>query len=217
MQITNIFKKNREITIYRRNKLEELKKKSPIITQDFLNYGFDYFDNPVIKSGYNKYINDRRYKKVVEKIIKKFKIDNKTIIAEFGCAKGFLLEEFKKKKFDVLGFEKSHYAKKNSSIKNNIKIIRELKNINKFNFDFLICKNVLPHMKLREVHFLIRTVIKKSKYKPYFIIHTYNNKKNKNLFLRWDRTHKILFNKSDWISFLKRYNNQIYYSLDILF
>ena len=217
MEIESYFKPNKLTISYRKERKKILSNQQVKITKNFKEFGFDYFDNKEIKSGYNTYLNDGRYKEPVAKIIKDFKLKKIDTICEYGCAKGYALEEFHKLGHKILGFEISKYAKKHSKIKNSIKILKTVENIKNYKFDFFISKNVIPHMNQKCVHKLIKSTIKQSKYPPYFIIHTYKSDKDKNLFLKWDKTHKILFNVNKWKKFLKQYNNKIVYSFDILF
>jgi len=218
MKIKNYFVPSKSTVLYRRNRRKLLQKGEIKITKNFKEYGFDYFDNEKIKSGYNKYINDGRYSDPVKKMIKDFNLKKNEIICEYGCAKGFMLEEFKKLGFKILGFEISEYAKKKSNINKSIKIIKKVNDIKNYKFDFLISKNVLPHISnLKNIKKLIEISIKRSIHKPYFIIHTFKSDKDKNLFLKWDKTHKILFNTTKWKIFLKKYDKKILYSFDILF
>ena len=217
MKITSYFKPNKSTIIYRKKRKKILSKKKIEITKNFTEFGFDYFDNEKVKSGYNSYKNDGRYQKPVKKIIKNFKLKKTDIICEYGCAKGYALEEFKKLGFKILGFEISKYAKNNSNIKNSIRILKDVKNLKNYKFDFFISKNVIPHMDQKSVHKLIKIAIKQSKYPPYFIIHTYKSEKDKNLFFKWDKTHKILFNVKKWKNFLNQYDKKIVYSFDLLF
>lgn len=217
MNIKSYFEPNKSTVYYRKNRKKILSKKQIKITKNFTKFGFDYFDNENIKSGYNSYKNDGRYAKPVKKIIKNFNLKKTDIICEFGCAKGYALEEFKKLGFKILGFEVSKYARNKSNIKSSIKILKDIKNLKNYKFDFFISKNVIPHMDQKSVHKLIKLAIKKSIYPPYFIIHTYKSEKDKDLFFKWDKTHKILFNKKKWKEFLKPYDNQIIYSFDLLF
>ena len=193
MNIENYFKPSRFTVAYRKKRKKILSKQEIKITKNFKEFGFDYFDN------------------------KDFNLKKNDIICEYGCAKGFALEDFQKLGYKILGFEISKYAKKHSKIKNSIKILKAVKNIKNYKFDFFISKNVIPHMDQNSVNELIKIAIKRSKYPPYFIIHTYKSDKDKNLFLKWDKTHKILFNIKKWKEFLKQYNGKIVYSFDILF
>ena len=102
MKITSYFKPNKSTIIYRKKRKKILSKKKIEITKNFTEFGFDYFDNEKVKSGYNSYKNDGRYQKPVKKIIKNFKLKKTDIICEYGCAKGYALEEFKKLGFKII-------------------------------------------------------------------------------------------------------------------
>ena len=59
----------------RRKKILDLKNNSySNPTNDFLSYGYDYFDNETIKSGYPYYKYDSRFKDSVKKIINYFSL-----------------------------------------------------------------------------------------------------------------------------------------------
>ena len=79
-------------------------------------YSKDYWDGSR-KSGYGgyKYIPDY-LKPLAKKIIKIYKLSNKSKILDIGCGKGFLLYEIKKilPKITIRGFDISKYAIKNS-------------------------------------------------------------------------------------------------------
>ena len=62
MNIKNYFQPNKMTIKYRKKRKEILSKKEIKVTKNFKNFGFDYFDNKNIESGYNKYLNDGRYK-----------------------------------------------------------------------------------------------------------------------------------------------------------
>ena len=217
MNIKNYFQPNKMTIKYRKKRKEILSKKEIKVTKNFKNFGFDYFDNKNIESGYNKYLNDGRYKNPVKKMIKDLNLKKTDIICEFGCAKGYALEEFKDQGFKILGFEISKYAKKNSNIKKSIKILKKVDHVEKYEFDFFFSKNVIPHMSKKDIHKLIKIAIKKSKYPPYFIIHSFKSDKDKKIFFKWDKTHKILFNVKKWREFLRKYDKKIIYSFDMLF
>jgi len=217
MLIKSFFFPKQSTIKYRKKRGSLLRQSDFKVTKNFKKFGYDYFDNSEIKSGYDKYVNDGRYSIPIKKIIKKFNLNKRDIICEFGCAKGYALEMFRKLGFKIIGFEISKYAKNRSNIRNFIKITNKVETIKKYKFDFFYSKNVLPHMLKRDVKKLIDLAIKQSSYKPYFVIHTYKSKKDKNLFFKWDKTHKILFNISEWKNFLKKYDKKIVYSFDILF
>ncbi|MDC1176317.1 hypothetical protein OAT34_02965 [Candidatus Pelagibacter sp.] len=217
MEIKNFFKSSSRSIKSRKNIVSKIQKNVPI--KNYYNFGFDYFDNTNLSFGYGGYKYDGRQKKNVQKIINFFKLSKTDKIAEFGCAKGFVLVEFLKKKFKVIGFEKSKYAVKNCHplLKKKIININKVSEINKYKFDFLICKDVIPSLTEKQIEYLINTTIKKSKYPPYFIIQTFRNKKNIKYYKEWDKTHVTIKDKKEWIKFLKKFNKKIYYSFNYLF
>jgi 2-polyprenyl-3-methyl-5-hydroxy-6-metoxy-1,4-benzoquinol methylase len=150
--------KNFFIEIYnRRNKRRKILnnfKKSKIKKKDLTSYskfGKSYFDNKKIGIGYGEYLYDGRFAKNTKKIINFFKLKKNCKILEIGCAKGFLLVEFFKSGMKTFGLDASSYAVDNAHIlvKRNIKkfnIEKKMPFKNNF-FDFVICKDVLPHIK----------------------------------------------------------------------
>ena len=217
MEIKNFFKSSSR-TINNRKKIVTKITKN-ISIKNYHNFGYDYFDNKKLSFGYGGYKYEGRQKNNVKKIINFFRLSKKLTIAEFGCAKGFVLVEFLKKKFKTIGFEKSSYAVKNCHplLKKKIFNIKKINQINKFKFDFLICKDVIPSLTEKQIKYLIETTISKSKKPPYFIIQTFKDKKNINFYKKWDQTHVTIKNRKEWISFLKKYDKKIYYSFNYLF
>lgn len=215
-----------EIRNFFNSSSRSIKKRKEIVSQtkkfklkSYYNFGYDYYDNKNLPFGYGGYKYDGRHKNNIKKIIDFFKLSKNFTIAEFGCAKGYLLAEFKKKKFQVIGFEKSDYAIKNCHplLKKKIIKIHKINQLEKYEFDFFICKDVIPSLTEKQIEYLIKTAISKSKVPPYFIIQTFKNKKNINYYKQWDKTHITLKDKKKWLLFLKKYKKKIFYSFNFIF
>ena len=220
MEIPNLFVLKNSNRPDRESKLLEIRNdpySDP--SEDFYSYGFDYFDNSKVSSGYRSYKYDGSLKKPINSIINDFNLNNSHKIADYGCAKGYLLYEFMLKGFDVIGFDKSAYAIKNahSSVKDSIILCENLNVISKYDFSFLICRNVLPHLKKDDIMNLIELAIKHTFIRPYFVVHTYNSNEYRKDYELWDRTHLTIMNADEWRSFLKPFQNKILFSLDCLF
>ena len=75
-------------------------------------FGKDYWDGPR-RFGYggHKYI-PGRWKPLAKKLIKNYKLNNKSKIIDLGCGKGFLLYEIKKiiPSIEITGLDISKYA-----------------------------------------------------------------------------------------------------------
>ena len=217
MLIDNFFidKNNKIIS---KKKFEKISKNSDYnFSIDYQKFGYDYFDNKKSLRGYSGYIYDGRYEIPVKKIVNFFQLDKKKdIIADFGCAKGFILYEFYKLGFEIIGFEKSEYAYENSikAIKNKIILINSIEDLNKYNFTFFLTKDTLPHLDKFDINFLFNIILNKNLNYSYFIIQSFSKDSYKNFFKSWDVTHKTIMNNNDWISYFnsffgKRLNHYI--------
>ena len=70
-------------------------------------FGKDFFDGDK-KYGYGGHFYDEKYwSGVVDDFIDYYKLDNHSSILDVGCAKGFMLFEFKKKIFVILNLLKN--------------------------------------------------------------------------------------------------------------
>mgnify|MGYP001238610715 CR=1 FL=1 len=190
---------------------------------DYLNFGKTYFDNSKLGIGYGKYQYDGRFEKNVKKIISFFKLKKKSKILEIGCAKGFLLVEFYKQGMDVIGLEKSSYAIKNSHklIKNNIKNfdIEKKLNYQDQTFDFIICKEVFPHINPKKVNQVLKDInrIVKNKKNIYIFIQTFKSDDQIKLFKKWDVTHKSNYSKKKWKEIMRKNKFKGYVGFKTLF
>jgi cyclopropane fatty-acyl-phospholipid synthase-like methyltransferase len=220
MQIRNFFisetTKNKELNKSRLSYRKKVSKNNPLkiyskkIMSNYQSFGLNYFDNSKIGIGYGNYIKDNRFKGPISKIIKFFKLKANSKILEIGCAKGFILDEFLKKKMNVYGVDVSSYAIKKSLITVKKKIILKNLSKNKFfkdnYFDFIISKEVIPHLSKTEIKQLIMNInaISKDHKKIYFIIQVPSMIKYKKNFKNWDVTHKSIMTEIEWIKFLEK-------------
>ena len=106
----NMHKKNS------RNYFSRMNLSKPSIMKNAKKYGFSYWDGKRTEGyGGYKYI-DGYWKPFAKKLIKTYKLTNKSKVLDIGCGKGFLLYELKKilPKLTVTGYDISKYAIKNS-------------------------------------------------------------------------------------------------------
>ena len=94
MEIKNFFSTNHNKVV--RNYLQRMKKEKVKCMQISKKYGYHYWDGDR-KYGYGgyKYI-PGYHTDLAKKIIKKYKLNNKSKILDVGCGKGFLAYEIKK-------------------------------------------------------------------------------------------------------------------------
>lgn len=172
-------------------------------------YNFDYWDGDR-KYGYGgyKYI-PGRWEGVAKKIIRIFRLNNKSKVLDVGCGKGFLLYEIKKILPDikVIGLDISKYGIKNSKkeIKKYLKfydITKKLKFKKKY-FDLVISLNTLHNLKINFLFKAIKEIQRVGK-KHYICVESYRN--NKELFNLqcWALTCESFFSKPEWIWIMER-------------
>jgi len=177
-KIHNRKKKRRKIIT--NFKISKIKKKD---LASYNKFGKSYFDSKKIGIGYGEYIYDGRFVSSVKRIINFFKLKKNSKVLEIGCAKGFLLVEFFKLGMKTFGIDNSSYAKTNAHllVKNNIKkfnIEKKFPFRNNF-FDFVICKDVLPHITKNKLNLVIKEINRVVKTKSNIFIEIQSFKKKK--------------------------------------
>jgi 2-polyprenyl-3-methyl-5-hydroxy-6-metoxy-1,4-benzoquinol methylase len=131
-------------------------------TKSCTDFEYDYFDNNSGEYGYayGGYHDDGRFNSSVRKLMTFFRIRmgqiqrNKGIkqhVMDYGCAKGYLLAEFRREGIDhITGYDVSKYAIDNAHplVKDDLKLIVPGEEISHSNgeFSFVICKEVLPYV-----------------------------------------------------------------------
>ena len=152
-----------------------------------------------------KYL-DGYWTPIAKKIIKKFKLSNKSTILDIGCGKGFLIFEIKKilKDIKIEGIDISKYSIKNS--KKEIKNCLKVADINKYKFkkkyDLIISINTLHNLEIFQLTNVVRNIIKNSK-NTYIAVEGYKNLKQLFNLQCWALTANTFFSKNEWIWFFK--------------
>ena len=93
----------------KRNIKARAEAKDPEVVRIAKQFGAEYFDGDR-KYGYGGYYQDRRWKPVAKDIINFFKLEQRSVILDIGCAKGFLVAEFRDKGMSAYGMDISPYA-----------------------------------------------------------------------------------------------------------
>jgi protein-L-isoaspartate(D-aspartate) O-methyltransferase len=190
-----------------------------MISDDYLKFGYDYFDNKEFCVGYHGYQYDGRYRKSAEKMVNHYGLDNGSKILELGCAKGFLLVEFHYLNMDVYGLDISEYAVNNShpDIKDKIKLGRltDMK-FEDNSFDLIITKEYLPHLIMDELVQTLKETARISKQNIFHLIQCGSNKEELELMKKWDLTHKVLMTPEEWIDFFNKHNYKCDYQFKVL-
>jgi len=188
------------------------------LNSDYLTFGYDYFDNNHIIEGYGGYKYDGRYEASVKKIIKHYGLKKGDRILEIGCAKGYILIEFQKLGFNVIGLDYSKYAVNNChpDLKDSIFYHDVSEGINYPDnyFDFVLSKDVIPHFEDKKLKYVFKEMFRVLKNQNMFHdIQCGRNKLELEYMKKWDSTHKIIWTVKQWLSFFK----EISYSCDYHF
>ena len=166
-------------------------------------YGYHYWDGNR-KYGYGGYYYIQgRWKGVANKLIKNYKLNNKSKILDVGCGKAFLLYEIKKilPGIEIYGFDISKHAIKNSKnlIKKNLYIYDARKKFkHKTNyFDLVISLGTLHNFEINHIFNSIKEIERVGK-KKYIMVESYRN--NLELFNLqcWALTCESFFSTSEW-------------------
>ena len=147
----------------------------------------EYYDGKRI-NGYGGFKYDGRWKALLPKIIKKYKLTKKSKVLDLGCKKGFLLKDLNilLPQIKSYGIENHSYALK-KAVKCSSKLIKsdyyKIPFKNKY-FDFVIAFNSLYMQNLGDVIKSLKEIERVSK-KSYIVLASGETDEERNKFYRW--------------------------------
>jgi SAM-dependent methyltransferase len=168
--------------------------------------GKEYYDGSRL-NGYGGFKYDGRWLKLLPKLLKKYKITNKSKVLDLGCKKGFLLKDL-----NILlpgiksyGIENHPYALK-KAVKCKSKLIRseytKLPFKDKY-FDFVIAFNSLYMQNLGDVIKSLKEIERVSK-NSYVVLASGENDVERNKFYRWTLIGTTILLKKEWKMLFKK-------------
>ena len=168
--------------------------------------GKEYYDGSRL-NGYGGFKYDGRWLKLLPRIIKRYKLTNKSKVLDLGCKKGFLLKDL-----NILlpgitsyGIENHSYALK-KAVKCKSKLIRSdytsLPFKNK-SLDFVIAFNSLYMQNLGDVIKSLKEIERVSK-KSYIVLASGENDEERNKFYRWTLIGTSILLKKEWKILFKK-------------
>ncbi len=164
-------------------------------------------------NGYGGYNYDRRWKKIAQNIMKRYKLKPGSKVLQIGCDKGFLLYDLKTlcPKLKVYGVENSKYAisKAPKLIQKNI-LHSNFTNLpfkKKF-FDFVIAIGPVYSLNLSDAIKCLKEIKRIGKGKSFITLGSYENDIEQKLFSYWTLLGSTILSKKDWRYLLKyvKYN-----------
>ena len=179
--------------------------------------GKEYYDGDR-NNGYGGFNYDGRWLKLLPKIIKRYKLTNKSKILDLGCKKGFIMKDLKilLPQSKIVGIEDHTYPIKNSEkeIKKNIIYSKYYKiPFNDKYFDLVIGFSSIYKYNFIDVVQTIKEINRVSQ-KSFFTVASYTNEKEKKLFDRWTLLGTTILHKKEWLELFKilKYKGDYYFT-----
>ncbi len=197
--------------IKNRKKIKDTRKKvSSRIKKELQKFGKEYFDGKREYGYGGYYYNPKFFKKIVKKIIKHYKIQNGDKILDIGCAKGFMMYEFKKllPKSKIYGVDISKYCKLNAikSVKKNIRVGSCVAiPFEDDYFDLVISISTIHNLSEKKIPKAIMEINRVKKNNSFIRVKAYNNLKEKRFIDEWNLVAKSNLSKKKWLTLFKKY------------
>ena len=165
-------------------------------------FGKDFFDGDR-KCGYGGYKYDGRWQAVAQKMKDHYQLAEDCAILDIGCAKGFLLNDFKElmPNCTVAGIDVSDYAveKAMPSVKPYIMVgsAESLPYPDK-SFDLVISVNSIHNLKLAPLTTALKNVERVSRAHSYITVDAWRNEKERENLHKWVLTAETMMHVDDW-------------------
>jgi len=190
------------------SRLEKIRSEAYSVSDNYLEFGEDYYDNKDVPQGFGGYRYDGRYSTCAREICDKVDFD---CILDFGCAKGYLLFEFYKLSKKIVGVDLSDYARKNAKkeVQSYLyKNIREINDNQLSKIEIILTRDVLPHLTRDDLLSTLSFIEQKcTNLKMFYIeIVTADNEISRCRLKDWDPTHNLLLSKKEWGGIFNDYN-----------
>ena len=195
----------------KRDYLSRMSKKKPLYMKESKKFGINYWDGKRYYGyGGYRYI-EGKLEPIANKLIRKFKLNEKSKILEIGCGKGYLLYEIKRKlpKINIIGHDISTYALKNSKKEVRKYLFKhsaqEKTNFKKKFFDLVFSINTLHNLKNFNLDKSIQEINRIGK-KQFIAVESYKNEKELFNLQCWSLTCQAFYSKNEWEYIFKKNN-----------
>ncbi|MFA6217318.1 MAG: class I SAM-dependent methyltransferase [Candidatus Omnitrophota bacterium] len=165
-------------------------------------FGKDFFDGDR-KCGYGGYKYDGRWKLVVKRLIEYYHLPDNAAVLDIGCAKGFLLYDFKVAlpKAAIAGVDVSRYAIENAleDVKPYLKIASaEILPFPDKSFDLVISINSIHNLPLERLKNSLREIERVSRGHSYITVDAWRNDLERENLFKWVLTAETMMHVDDW-------------------
>lgn len=165
-------------------------------------FGCDFFDGDR-KCGYGGYKYDGRWKTVVQRMKKYYNLTDNATILDIGCAKGFMLNDFKElmPACKIAGVDVSTYAIENAMP--TVKPFLEVTSAEKLpfpdnSFDLVISINTIHNLPLDLLKKSLREIERVSRNHSYITVDAWRNEQEHENLLKWVLTAETMMHVDDW-------------------
>ena len=202
--LANYPKSKRDLKDRANNKSEEDRKIARKFEKDF-------FDGNR-KHGYGGFsYNPRYWSNVVPTFKKYWSLNSSSSLLDVGCAKGFMLYDFKRiiKDIKIKGIDISNYAIENSL--DEVKEFLEVGNAKDLNFkdqefDYVISINTIHNLDIDDCIKALKEISRVSKKGSFVTVDAYRNEDEKKRMYEWNLTAKTILSVEDWKKLFKEIN-----------
>jgi len=177
-------------------------------------FGKEFFDGDR-KCGYGGYKYDGRWKSVSKRMKEHYNLPDNAAILDIGCAKGFLLHDFKElmPNCTVAGVDVSAYAIENAmqSVKPFLKAAsaEKLPYPDK-SFDLVISINTIHNLPIERLKKALREIERVSRCNSYITVDAWRNEQERENLFKWVLTAETMMHVDDW----KKLFDEVGYSGD---
>jgi ubiquinone/menaquinone biosynthesis C-methylase UbiE len=180
-------------------------EKTPEVIRLAKEFGKDFFDGDR-RCGYGGYRYDGRWKAVAQRMKDHYHLSEKCAILDIGCAKGFLLHDFKELMPNciVSGIDVSTYAIENAmtTVKPCLKIASaEALPYPDKSFDFVISINSIHNLPPDRLRKALKEIGRVSRGDSYITVDAWRNEKEKENLYKWVLTAESMMHVDDWKKF----------------
>ena len=181
---------------------KRVQEKTPEIIRLAKQFGKEFFDGDR-KCGYGGYKYDGRWTAVAARLKDYYKLPDNCAILDIGCAKGFLLHDFRElmPNCTVAGIDVSEYAIDHAmpSVKTYLKVASAEKlPFPDKSFDLVISINSIHNLPLPRLKNALREIERVSRGHSYITVDAWRNDLEKENLFKWVLTAETMMHVDDW-------------------
>ena len=198
--------------------LEKRSQKTDLEKMTAKKFGKDFFDGDRNVGYGGFYYNAKFWDKVIPDFIKHYNLQEECKILDVGCAKGFMLYDFKRylPRSKIFGIDISEYAIKNS--KTEVKEYLKVGNCTNLDFedaffDLVISINTIHNLNKEQCAKSLKEITRVTKKNSFITVDAYRDENERDRMLSWNLTAQTIMSVDEWKIFfeINHYNGDYYW------